>query len=71
MMFLPWHGLGPKLAAQRNELFQVLFFFRGFLFQPQTGTLCSWGGSAGTAWKPHQAVVALGCSAETQNPPDL
>lgn len=46
-------------------------FLRGFLFQPQTVTFCSWRGSVGTAAKAEQAVAALGHRAGTQNPTQI
>lgn len=44
-------------------------FFIGFLLQPQTGTFCIWGGSAGTTAKPEPAASSHGVG--TQNPTQL
>lgn len=61
-------GRCSQTGCSEKQAFSGVFVFRGFLLQPQTGTFCSWGGSAGTAAKPEQAMAALGHGAGTQNP---
>ena len=63
--------LTNRLLRETSFFRWVVFFLRAFLFQPQTGTFCSWGGSAGTAAKAEQAVAALGRGAGTQNPTQI